>query len=309
MAFERGGSGMSVLRGSAIELRMAQESTVSVTHYIQLAKPRVLSMVLISMAVGFYLAGAQAMNWMQFGLAIAGTALVGAGAMCLNEYLEWKSDAKMNRTKNRPIPAGKVTPAHALQIGLALTATGSLWLLFLVNPASFGLALATSVSYLAAYTPLKKVTSLATFAGAISGALPPLIGWTAAGGTLGIQAFSLFLIIFFWQMPHFLAIDWMYRGDYARAGFKTLAVIDATGKMVARQMAVNMSALLCVSLLPAVFQIAGPVYFFGAFALGICFAVVVVSALSNLDERARYVLRASVIYLPLVLMLMAIDRI
>ncbi len=276
--------------------------------YFELVKPRLLSMVLLSTAVGFYLAP-MGSSLYTFILTICATALVGGGAMALNEYWERESDAKMFRTQNRPIPSGRIQSTRALIFGLTISAIGFLLFAVRINWASACFAFATSVSYLLIYTPLKKITSLATFAGAISGALPPLIGWFAAGGAINYQALSLFLILFFWQLPHFLAIDWMYRSDYARAGFRTLSVIDSQGTMVARQMVVNMSALFCVSLLPTLFLLTGSIYFIGVFILGICFSAAIVHALPNLNERAKYVLRASVIYLAAVFILMAVDKV
>ncbi len=279
----------------------------TIQDYLELAKPRLLSLVLLSASVGFYLAARNISFLSYFGVILA-TAFVGAGAMALNQVMEHEADAKMIRTRNRPVAAGRLMPVQGLIFGLTATFAGIAYLFFSVNPQSAVFAALTSLSYLLVYTPLKKRTSLATFAGAIPGALPPLIGWSAAGGEFNIQALSLFLIIFFWQVPHFLAIDWMYKADYARAGFPTLAVLDPDGKIVGRQMVLNMSALLCVSLLPTIFGMTGSVYFFGVFLLGICFAAVIIYALPNLDERARYVLRASVAYLTLVFILMVGDK-
>ncbi len=278
-------------------------------YYLELTKPRLLFMVILSTAVGFYLAPDFAFNPIRFLLCAVATACVGGGAMALNEYMEWETDAKMFRTMNRPIPAGHVSPLNALLFGVFLSFFGFLIFAFLVNPLSLFFALATSLSYLLCYTPLKRKTSLATFAGAIPGALPPLIGYSAAGGALNHQALSLFLIMFFWQVPHFLSIDWIYRSDYERAGFPTLAVTDPEGKIVGRQMLVNMSALLCVSLLPTLFGLTGALYFFGAFSLGICFAVVIARAIPNLNEKARYVLRGSIAYLGFLFILMAINKV
>jgi len=284
-------------------------ATVSVFYdYLELTKPRLLSLVLLSTSVGFYLAMRRGVSFSYFFGVILATAFVGAGAMALNQVMEWKSDAKMIRTRNRPVAAGRLSPAKGLIFGLLTTIIGIAYLFFFANRGSAFFAGLTSFSYLLFYTPLKKWTSLATFAGAIPGALPPLIGWSAAGGDLNIQALSLFLIIFFWQVPHFLSIDCMYKTDYERAGFPTLAVVDKSGRVAGRQMALNVSALLCVSLLPTILGMTGSVYFFGTFLLGICFAAVIVYALPNLDERARFVLRASVAYLSLVFILMVGDK-
>ncbi|PIQ87036.1 MAG: protoheme IX farnesyltransferase [Candidatus Omnitrophica bacterium CG11_big_fil_rev_8_21_14_0_20_45_26] len=276
--------------------------------YWQLTKPRLLSMVLISAAVGFCVFASPVNAFGIFAFLMTGTTCVGAGAMALNEWMEWRSDAKMIRTQNRPIPAGQITPAQALAFGAAISILGFSILSIWVNALSALFAFATWFIYLGCYTPLKKVTSLATFPGAVSGALPPLIGWAAAQGTNPVQAAILFAILFFWQVPHFLAIDWMYRDDYKRVDFKTLSVIDSNGQMVARQMIVNMSALFCVSLLPTIFGMAKELYFVGSFLLGITFSWVIMKAVRDLNQRARFVLRGSVVYLTLLLMLMVIDK-
>lgn len=275
--------------------------------YLQLTKPRLLCMVLVSTMVGYLLQSME--SWARFLTMLLATSFVGGGAMAINEYMECESDAKMRRTENRPIPAGEISARNALLFGLGISFVGFFIFSVYINFLSMLMALSTSVIYLLIYTPLKKMTSFATFIGAISGALPPLIGWTAAGGIINHQALILFMILFFWQIPHFLSIDWMYRADYLRAGFKTLSVLDPNGSMVARQMIANMSALFCASLLPTIFQITGTVYFFTAFILGSLFSGVIVYSLSNLNERARLVLRASVIYLPLLLLFMMIDKV
>src|SRR3989338_8954179 len=278
-------------------------------NYFELAKPRLVSMVLLSTMVGFYLASREHMNLFLFTSTLIATALISIGSMVFNQILEREADSKMLRTQNRPLAAGRIHFAQAFWFGALLSVFGFLGFVIFVNMTSAFLALLTWASYLFVYTPLKSRTSLSTIAGAIPGALPPVIGWAGAGGTLNIQAFLLFLIIFFWQMPHFLAIAWMYRDDYTRAGFPVLSVIDREGKFVARQMIVNMFALMPVSLLPTLFGMTGTVYFFGAFAVKICFAAVINFAAPHLDSRARYVLRASVIYLAALLFLMMIDKI
>lgn len=285
-----------------------RSGAIQIASYLELVKPRLLFLSILSSVFGYILALQNEFQTVNFFLAIFGTTCVGAGSMALNEYMEREPDAQMLRTATRPIPVGIIQPWQALVFGIAIAVIGILSLGILVSAPSAFLAFCTLISYLLVYTPLKKITSLATFAGAVPGALPPLIGWTAAGGELNFQALVLFLILFFWQIPHFLSIDWMYRDDYARAGFKTLSAVDTTGTMVARQMIVNMSALLSVSLLPTIAGLAKGTYFFGAFLLGICFGAVIVASISNLNERARYVLRASVIYLPLLMLLMVMNK-
>ncbi len=301
---------ISLIRNERESNALLHSSAISARwmNYFELTKPRLLTMVLVSTAAGFYLASGSAFNWFAFAAAIIANAFVGGGAMALNEYWERGADAKMVRTMNRPIPSKRVGERHAFLFGSALVLIGLVIFAFLSRGA-FVLAFASFSIYLFFYTPLKMQTSLATFVGAVSGALPPLIGWASAGGPFNIQALALFLILFFWQLPHFLAIDWMYRADYARAGFRTLAVLDPAGRMVARQAAVNTSALWCASLLPSIFQMTGTFYFIGAFLLGLCFSAVVLYSILNFTERARFVLRASIIYLPLLLILMVLDKV
>ncbi len=287
----------------------AVPGTVNVGHYLALTKPRLVSLVLLSTTVGFYLASSVGMNSFSFVVTLIATALVAGGSMALNQFLEREIDAKMIRTQNRPLPAGKLEPNEALWFGALTSLFGFLIFIFFVNPPSTLLAFATWASYLFIYTPLKRKTSLSTIVGAIPGAIPPMIGWTGASASLGFNAFLLFMIIFFWQLPHFLSIAWMYRADYERSGQPILSVLDREGKFVARQMIVNMCALMPVSLLPTIFGLTGTIYFFGAFALGIGFAAAIIFAAVDLDARARYVLRASVIYLAALLILMVIDKI
>ena len=277
--------------------------------YLELTKPRLTALVLVTTAAGFWLAWqGDLSNWKTFVCLITGTALVAGGASALNQWSERVYDALMRRTQARPLPSNRLRPEQARRFGWVLITAGVLGLALSVNLLSAALAALSAASYVLMYTPLKRLSVLCTLIGAIPGAIPPMIGWAGARGSITIEAWALFLILFVWQLPHFLALAVLYQEDYARAGFRTLSVIDQTGEMVARQMIVNMSALLCVSLLPAVFALAKPIYFFGAFLLGLCFAAVIVSALSNLNERARYVLRASVIYLACVLILMMVDK-
>ena len=249
------------------------------------------------------------MNYVALCNALFGTALVAGGAAALNELIERDVDANMLRTRDRPLPSGRMQPDAALLIGFVLSAGGLLYLLLLVNPLTAMLAAVTLASYLFAYTPLKRITTLNTLVGGIPGALPPVIGWAAARGSVDIQAWSLFGILFCWQMPHFLAIAWMYREDYAGAGFVMLPNTDEDGASTGRQ-AVNYSgALLLVSLMPTLLGLASPLYFFGAFALG---AGMIYRAWQLQAERsrpnARRLFFASIIYLPLLLALLAVCK-
>ena len=276
--------------------------------YLALTKPRLVSMVVLSALVGYLLAPSVSRAPLAAIAAVLATTFVAAGAMVLNQFLERDIDSKMLRTQSRPIPSGRLEPVQAFVFGLIISAIGFLLYLLWVNPTSLFFSFLTWASYLFVYTPLKRWTSLSTIVGAVPGALPPVIGWMAAGGPVGIQPLILFLIIFFWQVPHFLAIAWIYRDDYERARLPVLSVVDREGAIVARQMILNMCALMPVSLLPTLFGLTGVVYFFGAFALGLCFSSVIIYSAADLESRARYVLRASIVYLAALLLLMVIDR-
>ncbi len=281
-----------------------------IIDYISLTKPRVTLMVLITMLFGFYLGAHGEVDFILLSCALVGTALVAGGTSALNQYLERDLDAKMLRTKNRPLPAGRMAPARALAFGVFISIAGLLLLAWRVNTLTALLAALTLVSYVFLYTPLKQKSHLSTLVGAIPGALPPMGGWTAARGEIGIEAWVLFAILFLWQLPHFLAIAWIYREDYARGGFPMLPVIDPEGRSTGRQIVSNCLALLPVSLLPSLLGISGRAYFFGALALGLIFfgyGVAVHFQPSNLS--ARRLMRASLIYLPVLLLLMALDKI
>ncbi len=278
--------------------------------FCELVKARLTSLVLFTTLAGFYMGWQGAMNWVRLLSALFGTALVAAGSAALNELLERRADAAMHRTRERPLPAGRMSPDTALLIGFGLIVSGLVCLYFLANLLSATLAAVTMATYLFAYTPLKRRTTLNTLVGAIPGALPPMIGWVAARGTVDSGAWALFAILFCWQMPHFLAIAWMFREDYARAGFVMLPNFDETGAVTGRQ-AVNYScALLVVSLLPGLLGMAGRGYFLGAFLLGV--GMVVYSLRMQLVPGHRYARQlffASIIYLPLLLALLALGKV
>jgi protoheme IX farnesyltransferase len=227
----------------------------------------------------------------------------------LNQVVERDTDALMRRTADRPIPAGRVDPDAALGLGVVLAVAGMGWLALAANPLAALLGAATLAGYLFVYTPLKRVSSLATLVGAVPGAMPPLIGWAAARGSLGAGAWALFGILFLWQLPHFLAIAWMYRADYQRGGMPMLPVIDPGGSRTGRQSVLYAAALVPVSLAPTALGLTGAVYFAGALALGLAFFGVALAfqrALSN--QAARRLLLVSVLYLPAVLAVMLLDR-
>ncbi len=280
-----------------------------VADFMALTKPRVVTMVLVTTFVGFYLASAGTPDWLRLLHTLVGTALAAGGTLALNQYLERDLDARMRRTRMRPLPDGRLAPAEALVFGTAITATGLAYLALAVDVASSAVTLAIVALYLGAYTPLKAVTPFATVIGAVPGALPPVTGWVAAGGGLAAGAAVLFGILFLWQVPHTLAIARLYREDYARAGILVLPVVDAEGAATERQIALGCLALLAVGCLPTLVGLAGPVYFFGALLLGAGFlACGLAQALAPSDASARRVLLASVLYLPLLLGLMALDR-
>ena len=272
----------------------------------ELVKARLTSLVLVTTLAGFYMGWRGPIDFARMFNALFGTALVAGGAAALHELIERRPDGVMHRTCGRPLPTGRISPDAALLIGFALAAAGLPYLFYLVNPLTGMLAALTIGIYLFVYTPLKRRTTLNPLVGAVPGALPPMIGWAAARGTLGVQAWALFAILFCWQMPHFLAIAWMYREDYARGGFVMLPNVDADGRGTGRQ-AVNYSfALLLVSLTPTLLGFAGRGYFFGAFVLGA--GMIFCAARLQLAPgrtHARQLFFASIIYLPLLLALLA----
>jgi protoheme IX farnesyltransferase len=240
---------------------------------------------------------------------VLGTALVAAGASALNQLLECEYDARMRRTQSRPLPSGRLTPDTVLIIGACSSCAGLIYLALAVNLLTALLGAITLASYLFVYTPLKRVTTLNTAVGAIPGALPPLMGWTAARGEISGEGWSLFAILFFWQLPHFLAIAWMYREEYSNAGFVMLPGTDPAGERTGRQALSHTLGLLPVSLFPFLFKLVGPYYLFGALALGAGFiACAFEFARHRTIRRARILFYASILYLPLLLILMVLDK-
>ena len=278
--------------------------------YLELTKPRITLTVVMTALVGFVMGSRGPVSFSRMGVALAGTALVAAGASALNMLFERRTDALMLRTRNRPVAAGRLRTAEALGFGLALTLAGLGVLRFGTGPLSALVALVTWASYLFAYTPLKTRTSLSTIVGAFPGALPPVIGWAAARGQIEPGAVVLFAILFLWQIPHFLAIAWIYREDYARGGLPMLPVLDPAGVVTGRQAVANSLALLLVSVVPAIAGMTGRVYFFGALGLGIAFtAVAVWSAVRRTAAAARGLFLASILYLLVLCTLLLVDRV
>jgi protoheme IX farnesyltransferase len=271
--------------------------------FLSLVRPRLTALVLVTVAAGGLLAPGTA-DWVFLAHAVIGTALVAAGASCLNQVLERHTDARMPRTANRPLPTGRLLPEEVFALGGGLAFGGLLYLWFALPQPTAALVAALSLAtYLGLYTPLKRRSTLSTLVGAIPGALPPVIGWAAVRGRVEVGALALFLIVFVWQVPHFLAIAWLYRREYARAGLRVLTVGDPRGTRTARQMVLYAMALVPVGLLPPVLGMAGPAAAAVAVGLGVVFAFTALRfAADRTDARARTVLRASLVYLPVVLL-------
>lgn len=278
--------------------------------FCDLTKARLTTLVLITTMVGFYAGSGGVIDYWKMLHALLGTALVACGASALNQLLECDCDAKMRRTENRPLPSGRITPDAVLILGVLLSVGGLLYLAFAVNVLTSFLGVITLAIYVFIYTPLKRVTTLNTAVGAVPGALPPLMGWTGATGEISAAGWSLFAILFVWQLPHFMAIAWVYREDYARGGFRMLPIIDPDGRKTAAQAVCHSIGLIPVSLFPALLGIAGVVYFFGALALSLAFLFFAIQFSRQLTvERARQLFFASIIYLPLLLGLLVLDKV
>lgn len=274
-----------------------------------LFKARLTTLVILTTLAGFYMGSQGSMNGWLLLHCVLGTAMLAAGAAALNQLLEHQLDARMQRTEGRPIPAGQLQPDSVLVIGASISALGLIYLALKVNLLTSVLGAATLISYLFIYTPLKRVTSFNTIVGAVPGALPPLMGWAAARNSVSIEGWTLFAILFFWQLPHFLAIAWLYREDYAKAGFRMLPVVDETGERTARSTISHTFGLLPISLCPFLFKLAGPLYFFGALLLSLGFLYFAIRFARNLSmANARKLFLASIIYLPLLLGLMVFDK-
>jgi heme o synthase len=277
--------------------------------FADLIKARLTMLVLLTTGVGFYVGWRGAMDFVLMFHALAGTALIAAGASALNQLLERDYDAKMRRTQDRPLPSGRLQPATAMIFGGVSATAGLIYLALAVNLVTSVIGAVTFVSYLFIYTPLKRVTWLNTAIGAVPGAMPPLMGWTAARGELSSEGWALFAILAFWQMPHFFAIAWIYRDEYAKAGFKMLPVVDPDGRRTGQQAVSYALALLVVSLSPFVFKMTGPVYLAAAVVLGAGYLGCAIQFSRQLHvapaelarTHARRLFLASIIYLPLLL--------
>ena len=297
---------------------MIARPTSQMKDYIELTKPRITWLILMSTGIGYYFGLPRAGGWWAFAAGIPwlgllhtilGTGLIASGTAALNQWYERDADRHMRRTSDRPIPSGRVTPRRALLFAVALSLAGFADLWLGVNLLAALLGLFTLLSYLFLYTPLKSRSWLSTTIGAFPGAMPPMIGFAAAHGSITSEAWVLFAILFLWQFPHFYSIAWMYRDDYARAGIRMLPVVEPDGRSTARQIVLYGLALIPVSLVPSILGMSGRIYLVGALLLGLYFLYSGVRvALDRTILRARNVLMVSVFYLPLIYGLMLLDR-
>jgi protoheme IX farnesyltransferase len=294
---------------SPVLAEAAPLARLRVAEYLDLTKPRIALLVLFTVAVGVLFASGPLLDiWLLINV-VSGTALVAAGASALNQWLERDTDARMHRTENRALPSGRLQPMEALVFGWLLGVGGTLYLaVTLPTPWAAVLAAVTFIGYVFVYTPLKTRTTLNTLIGAIPGALPPIIGWVAVRGSIGGEAIALFLILFLWQIPHFLAIAWIYRADYGRAGLKMLPVVDPSGLMTGQRMIGYCLVLIPASLLPVTGGVVHPVYYLGAVLLGLMFLGSAVWFYCDRSiKSARRVLKASLLYLPGLLLILLLD--
>lgn len=287
---------------------LTERSRVAV--FSDLIKARLTTLVLLTTLVGFYLGARAPMDFPLMIHALLGTALLASGAAALNQLSERRQDALMQRTNGRPLPSGRLQPETVLAFGAACSVGGLLWLALAVNPLTALVGLVTLCAYLFVYTPLKRVTWMNTLVGAIPGALPPVMGWTAARGELGAGGWALFGIVALWQLPHFFAIAWMYRDDYARAGFKMLPLVDPEGRRTARLSVAFTLASFAASVFPFALKLAGPVYLGSALVLGAAFVAFAIQFARTLsDAKARQLFFVSILYLPLLLAALTLDKV
>jgi len=276
----------------------------------EMTKPRICLLALSMAALGFFLGSIGPVQWGRLVWTLVGLGLVGASCGAFNQYLERDIDALMWRTMNRPLPSGRLLPKHAIWVGVITGILGELVLLAAVNSVTAVLGMFTMFFYLAVYTPSKRISSLSTLVGAIPGALPPLMGWTASHGIVTVEGLLLFAILFLWQIPHFLAIAWIYREDYARGGLPILSVVDVEGTETAKQIILYSTVLLPLTLVPSLWGVTGHYYFLGAFALGLAFLIYGIRlAVHRNHYSARRLFLVSIFYLPLLGLLMVWDRV
>jgi heme o synthase len=302
---------LAALDVSAVQGRRVA-SSYALFDYWELTKPEINFLIAITTAAGFWIGSPAApahFPWMPFLHALLGTVLVASAAATLNQLIEFRYDALMRRTARRPLTSGRIAPSHALCFGVLLSVLGVVYLAVLTNPLASLLAALTLVSYLFLYPPLKRITPLCTLVGAVPGAAPPLIGWAAACGHLDPAAWVLFLIVFLWQFPHFMSIAWMYREDYGRAGYLVLPAGEAKDRFVAWQCLLPALGLFIVAFVPALRGQSGIVYFAGALVLGgVLLYYSARFALQRSVASARQLLLASILYLPVLFALLALDK-
>ncbi len=278
--------------------------------YLELTKPSVVWLIILSTAVGFYMGSPNSLSFALFLHTLAATALLAGGTGALNQWLERDLDARMRRTEQRPLPSGRLQPLPAMLFGAGLTVIGLVYLALAVNPLTALLGLLTTTGYLFVYTPLKTRTPLSTFVGSFPGAMPPLIGWVAARNELGFEGWALFALLLVWQFPHFYAIAWMYREDYAKAGILMLPVVKPDGVATARRIVFYAALLVPVSLAPAWLGMTGTIYLTGAVVCGLGYLYFgLLAAREKTTMQARRVLQASIVYLPLVYFLLIFDKV
>lgn len=277
---------------------------------IQLTKPRICVLALLMATLGYMMGSSGTISGWHFFFALLGTGLVGAASCIFNQIAEKEVDGLMLRTQNRPIPAGRVDSKEALKLGIIMGVLGEVVLLVAVNSITAILGAVTLLTYVGVYTPSKKATPMSTLIGAVPGALPPLMGWTASYGSISIQGIVLFMILFLWQIPHFLAIAWLYKEDYARASLPILSVVDSNGSATAKQVILYSIALLPLTLVPSVWGITGMMYLWGALFLGLCYLVCgILLSFYQTRAYARLLFIVSILYLPILGVLMVWDRI
>lgn len=297
----------------AITTEISETNVISVREklaaYLELTKPRIAFMLVLTSAAGFYLGSTTGFNVWLFVNSMVSITLLAFGVATLNQYWEKDLDPLMERTATRPLPTQKVTPNEALIFGVLLCLIAEVYLFFTVNPLTAGLGLIVIFGYVLLYTPLKTITSASTAIGALPGAMPPLMGWTASANEITLGAWVLFAIIFLWQFPHFLAIAWMYKEQYAKAGIKMLPVVEPDGKITAQQIVLFTVMLLPISIAPFFLGISGFVFLIGASLLGFWFLYASIKmARSKTVKDARKLLLVSVIYLPLIFALMVFNH-
>ncbi len=300
---------MKVPAEIAVDIATPSEGRGAFAIWSEIFKARLSALVLLTTAVGFHMGSRDPMDYALLAQTLLGTALLAAGAAALNQYLEREHDARMPRTAHRPLPSGEVRPRTVLVVGTLVSVAGMLVLTFRVNSLAGVLGMLTLATYVFVYTPLKRITTLNTLVGAIPGALPPLIGWTAATGRISVGGWALFTVLFFWQLPHFMAIAWLYRDDYAKGGFRMLPNVDPDGRRTGATAVRHTLLLLAFSLAPFLMGIAGRVYLAAAVLLGTLFLASAVVFSVRLQKRdARILFFASIIYLPLVLGVLVADK-